>query len=775
MKGILASDSNRLTTWWDDWCLSRVLRREAHQAIEGQPLADSPYDRLHHARVLDALGQAEKAEAEFSAAVALRPKDVDVWLTRARVFAKLGKKDRMAADLAKAQRLEAADPRPWVETGRMLAELGETRQADAAFARASALGKGALNPFLEAGWWAVGPYPEQLDLACPPEINPDPSRPVAAVGEKGDLKWQTVSTTPDAGGIEIGSIMGERRNISFYCLAYVHADRDRTASLILRTGEDARLWLNGRLAFAGFAAWKLDGGGQNQVPIALRAGRNTVLVKIKHTTGWAWCECRFHDSPIQRAMDLAYLGLRAEAALAFAEADRRAPLYPVYTWYRANCLLAAGRADEYRRVFAEMVRRYDRPGSEDVPAELALTCMLPPEKSADRDRWIVPLRKWFEREPYPVWFHYRLAAAYFRAGRYAEAETHIREPLYFRPLLASILHQAGKTEEARKSLQEAERQHAGLVKQALMATPYRPVLYWEEELLYQAALQESRRLILGKDPGPSADLAALMRKARERHAELEHVEDHFARLVMIDSDQPRLWVDCGRRLGELGRWDEAAQAFAKATELAPKEPHVWKERPGLRRARQVGRGRGRFRTPPSIPFTCHRCRRIVSVHTARMTCMESMTPSSATRKCMTALPDCVPRTRPCSQSGCATWNAAGCSMKPRPSRPRSSSSSLKTPWPSKFSPCCGSRPVTQRGIVRSPRTCSTGTGTPLIPSRRQRWWTPSSWSRMPSAIGRQSSDGARLRTTAIKRTRRSPGCCSLRSWRITGSGSSSRS
>ncbi len=248
---------------WPDWVYFRILRREAHQTIEGKPLPDSPYDRLFRGRVLYAFGQVEKAEAEFATAVALRPNDVDLWFTRARVFARLDRKDRMAADLAKAQGLEPGRPRPWIETGRILAELGEHPQADAAFARASALGKGELNQFLEAGWWVAGPYPEPFDRACPPEIDPDPSRPVAAVDERRGLTWQAVSTTPNTGWIELGTVAPGNKNVSFYALAYVHADRDRTTSLLLRTGSDARLWVNGRLAFDGFAAWKLDGTGEN--------------------------------------------------------------------------------------------------------------------------------------------------------------------------------------------------------------------------------------------------------------------------------------------------------------------------------------------------------------------------------------------------------------------------------------------------------------------------------------------------------------------------------
>ena len=43
---------------------------------------------------------------------------------------------------------------------------------------------------------------------------------------------------------------------------------------------------------------------------------------------------------------------------------------------------------------------------------------------------------------------------------------------------------------------------------------------------------------------------------------------------MKEPDQPRLWIDRGRRLGSLGRWDEAKQAFDRASKLAPGSPRV---------------------------------------------------------------------------------------------------------------------------------------------------------------------------------------------------------
>ena len=304
-------------------------------------MPESPFDRLFRGRLLYSLDQPDKAEAEFTAAIELRPSDATIWLTRARVFAKLGWKDRASADLARAQQQKADDPRPWVDTGRLLAELGEETQADAAFARASALAKGELNRFLESGWWVAGPYPGGLDLPCPPELEADPSKPVPAVGRAGSLKWQAVSTDPAIGDINFGGLIAGANNASFYALAHVYADRDRTASLYILTDTDKRLWVNGKLVFAGRGGSKPQGTLEAWVPIELRAGRNKLLLKTEGGDGW--CRCQLDDAPDRRAYLLKDLGLWAEAADQFALADRRGPLEPFRAMLRIRCLLAAGR------------------------------------------------------------------------------------------------------------------------------------------------------------------------------------------------------------------------------------------------------------------------------------------------------------------------------------------------------------------------------------------------------------------------------------------------
>jgi tetratricopeptide (TPR) repeat protein len=584
-----------------DLAYCRALRREGHRAIIGGPLPESADDHLILGRNLLALGRTAAAEVELDAAVRLRPEDAEVWLTRARIFAGLGRKDRAAADMIKAQELRGGDARIWVEVGRQLAEVGDQTQADAAFARASELGGGELDRFLEAGWWVAGPYPGPFERACPPEVDPDPSRAVAGVGQDQSLRWRTVAYQTNGypariAGIDLGTVTAGRKDVAYYLLSCVHAARDRTATLYLAVTGNARVWVNGRLVFAGTAPWKYAARSEVPIPVGLARGRNTILLKIGQASESLQCACAFHDSPDLRAMDLLQLGLWSEAADAFAEADRRSRLGSGagHLWNWGACLLAAGREDDSRRVFGEMVRRHDRTGGENAARELALVCLLPADIHPDRDRWLIPERRHAEGSAKVAPAQHHLAYACFLAGRYAEAEQHVRRAIalhddpHFRPLLAAVLHRLGKTEEARQLLQEAERWRAVLVERALSAENHpltlspkqsviSPSIWVEPELWYQITLREARRAILGEDPGPTAGEAALIEKLRQRQADVARAEDAFAALVIQYPDQPRLWIDRGRRLGELDRWDEAGRAFASAIALGPRNPQIWKE------------------------------------------------------------------------------------------------------------------------------------------------------------------------------------------------------
>ena len=374
-----------------------------------------------------------------------------MWLTRAQVFAKVGWMDKMASDLTRAAQLKGDDPRPWVEAGRLLAEVGDQKQADEAYARAAELARGEVHRFLEPGWWVVGPYPGDFDLRWPPEYNADPAKPVAGPTGSGNLKWKLLA--PDSYGITtwLRDVVGSEQRVSVYALAHVYSEHDRTAAIQFRPGDDCRVWVNGRVVFDGLAAWRAGAGSTGHVPVSLKAGRNSVLVKVFARDSGGWFQFHFDDTPFLKGTLLARLGLWQEAADVFASGDRRAPLYRMEMLHWVTCLKVLGKEDEYRKAHAEMIRRYDTgPGSED-PQLLVIGSFLPPEQTPQQERWIGVMKAHAEADPKTPWRYRNLAQAYYLAGRFAEAETAIRDgikldnrPDYVSLLVLTLIRQ-GKT------------------------------------------------------------------------------------------------------------------------------------------------------------------------------------------------------------------------------------------------------------------------------------------------------------------------------------------
>jgi serine/threonine protein kinase/tetratricopeptide (TPR) repeat protein len=98
-------DREDLGNGWRDWLSSQLFRREAETLIEGTTTTD-PLEHLHRAKLYAQLGEMDKADSEFAAAVAVRPNDPEVWMMRGRIFAQVGLQERSAADFARARELK---------------------------------------------------------------------------------------------------------------------------------------------------------------------------------------------------------------------------------------------------------------------------------------------------------------------------------------------------------------------------------------------------------------------------------------------------------------------------------------------------------------------------------------------------------------------------------------------------------------------------------------------------------------------------------------------
>jgi WD40 repeat protein len=269
---VVESDAAGLTTdeWLERW--QQFRRRHPDYGLEGRDQTEERH-RQAAGRLMGARRWPE-AMAHALALAAIRPYDAEAGVALARIQARLGLAVQAEAELAGATDRAGDDPRAWVAIGRQHAERGETSPAEAAFTRAAALAPDDPELFLDAGWWVIGPYPEDLPRRFPPENEPYPSRPGPARG----LAWRSVPTGPN-GLVDLGPWFDRAEHISAYALAYVYTGAARPVRLLIGSDDTVRVWLNGELVHE-HTEPRAAVPAQDQVSVRLRAGKNTLLVKV---------------------------------------------------------------------------------------------------------------------------------------------------------------------------------------------------------------------------------------------------------------------------------------------------------------------------------------------------------------------------------------------------------------------------------------------------------------------------------------------------------------
>jgi serine/threonine protein kinase/tetratricopeptide (TPR) repeat protein len=585
--------------YWRNWAAFQVLIRQARELILGATALDDPWQRLIRWRAYTKLGQKDKAEAEFQAAVAFNPKDPEIWLARAKVFAQLGQLERAEADLAKAIEVKPDDCRPWIARGRYFMEHGQPQKADADFAKAAHLTPNELNKFIEAGWWVVGPYPDKLDTPCPPEKDPDPSRavepiqgsarrgiiarrgsPEPAVDQdrrspsgSGDLRsapragsgdmrkaalqvpllessggvpavaqvprqgespgatgsepgaeghpatgsalhW-TTAPTGDFGRVDLRKVF-DFEKVASYALTYVYSPEERPAVLWVGGDDYIRVWLNGRLIHEvpdtiNEWAWRL-----NRVPVTLRAGRNTILVKVTNIGGAYGFHLRLGDYPLDRAFDFAKLSLWKESAEQFAIGLARGEgpdLHPERAY--AVVLASAGDWDGFRRQFDRVFERWGYSPDKEVGFFAAISLNSAPWEPTVGAQ----LLKLTENgmNPNEPWRKATLAAACYRVGQYDRALQQLNEwkddgPVSW-ALRALCHHQLGHKEDAKNWLDKLNQWHDSSLSGALASKDFNLPMDWWLWGNHLVMWREANKLIGGVEPKDGPNELALRARA----------------------------------------------------------------------------------------------------------------------------------------------------------------------------------------------------------------------------------------------------------------------
>lgn len=573
--------------WWQ-FQYGQLMRRLAAETMAGdKPQPDDPWKRLLQARGFLLIGENQKADAELAAAIAAAPGDVEVWMARARLLDQDARRTPSAeADWRQVVDLAPSDPMTWIQRGCWYAEQGQHERADADFAKAASLTPQELNRFLDAGWWVLGPYPPQLGEFCPPELDPDPSRPTPVIDSKTGLstvgeKWRRV-TVNEWGDVSFGDVFGKTPGSS-YALAYVFSPQERTALVRIACGGRIRLWVNGELVLESAAAVRYHWA--ENAPIVLRGGRNVILVKAE-----SWFSLSLGDRPEDGVLSLAeQLRFQEAAELLKSSAARErfnlkdssgyaTMLLPLALWGEKSLFEA-----ELERLLVFMDGRSD-PWVSRVAGQIpnAVFDAHADKLIAEAEKQVAEQRSRTGRaEGYAI---LNAALVNYRAGRLQKASDHLAaiddgSQVYTLPLQAMLAHRQGDADKANRCLDEARALFTSTCRSAYGAgEPARdwPFFWWYDWLLFQILLREAETLITG-------DASAVVQRGQDVESRAaaywkgrDPVMLAFDHAVLMRpvtyAEQPgRPWLSRGRRFAQLGRFEQAEADFDKAVQLAPQD------------------------------------------------------------------------------------------------------------------------------------------------------------------------------------------------------------
>ena len=132
-------------------------------------------------------------------------------------------------------------------------------------------------------WWLVGPFDAPAKTGFAAVFEPEKKLDLQAkyLGQGGaEIVWKRHHETDTLGQLDLNKQLGTTREAVGYAFAEIEVPREQTAQVRCGADDNCSVWLNGEKVF-GRDQW-LNGTRFDRfiTPIKLKAGRNTLLVKI---------------------------------------------------------------------------------------------------------------------------------------------------------------------------------------------------------------------------------------------------------------------------------------------------------------------------------------------------------------------------------------------------------------------------------------------------------------------------------------------------------------
>jgi HEAT repeat protein len=141
-------------------------------------------------------------------------------------------------------------------------------------------------------WWVVGPFDlGDKNQGWETSYIGEPNVNVVAryMAGKTRRQWKRVESQDSHGKIDLRATIADRDSCIGYAYAEIELQKPADAVLLLGVDDSEKIWVNGDKVFEQFTARGLV-FDQDRVPVHLKAGTNSILLKLyQNTQGWEFC------------------------------------------------------------------------------------------------------------------------------------------------------------------------------------------------------------------------------------------------------------------------------------------------------------------------------------------------------------------------------------------------------------------------------------------------------------------------------------------------------
>lgn len=131
-------------------------------------------------------------------------------------------------------------------------------------------------------WKVIGPFDNTkragFDQVYPPETSINLNAEYD--GKSGKVRWADLVSTDDYGKVDVNIPLGKLKETIAYTYTEVSVDRAQPAEIRLGCKNAWKIWLNGSLIFGRDEYHRGAEIDQYRLPVDLKAGKNTLLVKL---------------------------------------------------------------------------------------------------------------------------------------------------------------------------------------------------------------------------------------------------------------------------------------------------------------------------------------------------------------------------------------------------------------------------------------------------------------------------------------------------------------